>query len=162
MRFGYLSTFFSNVNILYYKKVLLTSHNIKYNETEIFALQNTRRKKTRTLKHYNSINVIKVSSLKERTKILYFFKKVLTKYKKRYNISTTKTNNNSQNKNSQRVVKMIKVKTEIKLKKAEITAIERHPVPVLGKDYGVKIIYKNIKIAELGCRRYNYQNITSK
>ncbi len=44
---------------------------------------------------------------------------------------------------------MIKVKTEIKLKKAEITAIERHPVPVLGKDYRVKIIYKNIKIAEL-------------
>ena len=44
---------------------------------------------------------------------------------------------------------MIKVKTEIKLKKAEITAIERHPVPVLGKDYRVKIIYKSIKIAEL-------------
>lgn len=26
---------------------------------------------------------------------------------------------------------------------------ERHPVPVLGKDYKVKIIYKNIKVAEL-------------
>ena len=44
---------FFNVNIfLYYKKVLRTSHNIKYNETEIFALQNLRRKKTRTLKRY--------------------------------------------------------------------------------------------------------------
>ena len=28
-------------------------------------------------------------------------------------------------------------------------AIERHPVPVLGIDYKVKIIYKNIKITEL-------------
>ena len=54
---------------------------------------------------------------------------------------------------------MIKVKTEIKLKKVEITAIERHPVPVLGKDYRVKIIYKNSRAR---CRRYNYQNITSK
>ena len=26
---------------------------------------------------------------------------------------------------------------------------ERHPVPVLGTDYKVKIIYKNIKVAEL-------------
>ena len=26
---------------------------------------------------------------------------------------------------------------------------ERHPVPVLGTDYKVKIIYKNIKITEL-------------
>ena len=44
---------------------------------------------------------------------------------------------------------MIKVKNNIKLKKTETTAIERHPVPVLGIDYKVKIIYKNIKIAEL-------------
>ena len=29
------------------------------------------------------------------------------------------------------------------------TSIERHPVPVLGIDYKVKITYKNIKIAEL-------------
>lgn len=28
-------------------------------------------------------------------------------------------------------------------------AVERHPVPVLGTDYKVKIIYKNIKVAEL-------------
>ena len=44
---------------------------------------------------------------------------------------------------------MIKVKNNIKFKKTETTAIERHPVPVLGIDYKVKIIYKNIKIAEL-------------
>ena len=44
---------------------------------------------------------------------------------------------------------MIKVRTQLKMKKVENTAIERHPVPVLGKDYRVKIIYKNIKIAEL-------------
>ena len=44
---------------------------------------------------------------------------------------------------------MIRVKNELKLKKTEISAIERHPVPVLGIDYRVKIIYKNIKIAEL-------------
>ena len=44
---------------------------------------------------------------------------------------------------------MIRVKKELKLKKVEISAIERHPVPVLGIDYRVKIIYKNIKIAEL-------------
>ena len=40
---------------------------------------------------------------------------------------------------------MIKVRTQLKIKKVENTAIERHPVPVLGKDYRVKIIYKNIK-----------------
>ena len=28
-------------------------------------------------------------------------------------------------------------------------SIERHPVPILGIDYKVKIIYKNIKITEL-------------
>ena len=39
---------------------------------------------------------------------------------------------------------MIKVRTQLKMKKVENTAIERHPVPVLGKDYRVKIIYKNI------------------
>ena len=44
---------------------------------------------------------------------------------------------------------MIKVQRELRLKNVEITAIERHPVPVIGKDYRVKIIYKNIKIAEL-------------
>lgn len=44
---------------------------------------------------------------------------------------------------------MIIVKNNTKIKKTEIAAIERHPVPVLGVDYRVKIIYKNIKIAEL-------------
>ena len=38
-----------------------------------------------------------------------------------------------------------KVNTKIYVNKA----IERHPVPVLGIDYKVKIIYKNIKITEL-------------
>ena len=28
-------------------------------------------------------------------------------------------------------------------------SIERHPVPVLGTDYKVKIVYKNVKVAEL-------------
>ena len=44
---------------------------------------------------------------------------------------------------------MIIVKNNTKNKKTEIAAIDRHPVPVLGVDYRVKIIYKNIKIAEL-------------
>ena len=48
---------------------------------------------------------------------------------------------------------MIKVKNNIKFKKTETTAIERHPVPVLGIDYKVKIIYKNIKIAELNKKK---------
>ena len=36
----------------------------------------------------------------------------------------------------------------VKLKK-ELKTIERHPVKVLGKDYRVKIIYKNVRVAEL-------------
>ncbi|MBQ3415112.1 MAG: DUF45 domain-containing protein [Clostridia bacterium] len=36
----------------------------------------------------------------------------------------------------------------VKLKK-DLKTIERHPVKVLGKDYRVKIIYKNVKVAEL-------------
>ncbi len=52
---------------------------------------------------------------------------------------------------------MIKVKRNINTKITEIQAIERHPVPVLGVDYRVKIIYKNIKIAEL-----NVENKTIK
>ena len=33
--------------------------------------------------------------------------------------------------------------------KNKISIIERHPVKVLGNDYRVKIIYKNVKVAEL-------------
>ena len=41
------------------------------------------------------------------------------------------------------------VKRNIKLKTVANKGIERHPVPILGIDYKVKIIYKNIKITEL-------------
>ena len=44
---------------------------------------------------------------------------------------------------------MIKVRKNLKLKNIETKAIERHPVPVLGIDYRMKIVYKNTKIAEL-------------
>ena len=40
---------------------------------------------------------------------------------------------------------MIKVKEQ----KMRVEEIERHPVPILGVNYRVKILYKNIKIAEL-------------
>lgn len=41
------------------------------------------------------------------------------------------------------------VKIKNKTRKTISDSIERHPVPVLGIDYRVKIIYKNIKITEL-------------
>ena len=41
------------------------------------------------------------------------------------------------------------VKTNKNIKIAINTGVERHPVPVLGIDYKVKIIYKNIKIIQL-------------
>lgn len=41
------------------------------------------------------------------------------------------------------------VKSTIKAKSKIENRIERHPVPVLGIDYRVRIVYKNIKIAEL-------------
>ncbi len=41
------------------------------------------------------------------------------------------------------------VKRNIKVKTLVSNTIERHPVPVLGMDYKVKIIYKNTKITEL-------------
>ena len=41
------------------------------------------------------------------------------------------------------------VKRNINLKIATNTSIERHPVPVLGIDYRVKIVYKNTKITQL-------------
>ena len=42
---------------------------------------------------------------------------------------------------------IVKRRTNVRL--AVNSSIERHPVPVLGVDYRVKIIYKNIKITEL-------------
>ena len=41
------------------------------------------------------------------------------------------------------------VKRKINVKTAVSSSIERHPVPVLGVNYKVKITYKNIKITEL-------------
>ena len=41
------------------------------------------------------------------------------------------------------------VKRNITVKAPVRSNLERHPVPVLGIDYKVKIEYKNIKIAEL-------------
>ena len=41
------------------------------------------------------------------------------------------------------------VRRNIKVKTPVNTSLERHPVPVLGIDYKVKIVYKNIKITEL-------------
>lgn len=41
------------------------------------------------------------------------------------------------------------VKKNIKLKTIVNTSVERHPVPILGIDYRVKIEYKNVKITEL-------------
>ena len=49
------------------------------------------------------------------------------------------------------------VKTRTMNKVTVNTSIERHPVPVLGVDYKVKIIYKNIRIIEL-----NVENKTIK
>lgn len=44
---------------------------------------------------------------------------------------------------------MIMVKRKVNTNIAKNSTIERHPVPVLGNDYKVKITYKNIKITEL-------------
>ena len=41
------------------------------------------------------------------------------------------------------------VKRNLKTKTTINSGLERHPVPVLGIDYRVKIVYKNIKITEL-------------
>ena len=49
------------------------------------------------------------------------------------------------------------IKRETKLKTTVKNSIERHPVPILGIDYKVKIIYKNTKITEL-----NLENKTIK
>lgn len=41
------------------------------------------------------------------------------------------------------------VKRKVNVKTTVNNSVERHPVPVLGVDYKVKIVYKNIKITEL-------------
>lgn len=41
------------------------------------------------------------------------------------------------------------VRRKINVKTYIETSIERHPVPVLGTDYKVKIVYKNVRIPEL-------------
>ena len=50
---------------------------------------------------------------------------------------------------------MNRVKKQINLKTAIKSELERHPVPILGKDYRVKIIYKNAKIIELDVKGKN-------
>lgn len=47
------------------------------------------------------------------------------------------------------------VKRRINLKNTVTNELERHPVPILGKDYKVKIVYKNIKITELDVENKN-------
>ena len=44
---------------------------------------------------------------------------------------------------------MYKIGNKIKIKTTKETSIERHPVPVLGTDFKVKIVYKNVKVPEL-------------
>lgn len=44
---------------------------------------------------------------------------------------------------------MNRIKRNLKVKTITDCSIERHPVPVLGINYKVKIVYKNIKITEL-------------
>lgn len=50
---------------------------------------------------------------------------------------------------------MNKVKRRTNIKLLVNSSIERHPVPVLGVDYRVKIVYKNIKITELDVEEKN-------
>ncbi len=49
------------------------------------------------------------------------------------------------------------VKRKVSVKMVETKGIEKHPVPVLGIDYKVEIVYKNVKITEL-----NIENKTIK
>lgn len=44
---------------------------------------------------------------------------------------------------------MNKVKEIMTINRNLATTLERHPVPVLGTDYKVKIVYKNVKVTEL-------------
>lgn len=72
---------------------------------------------------------------------------------------TTKANNNSKNKNSNKnkegVIFMNIVKKQTIKKSLVKTELEKHPVPILGKDYRVKITYKNIRITELDVENTN-------
>lgn len=47
------------------------------------------------------------------------------------------------------------VKKQKVLKNVIVSELERHPVPILGKNYKVKIVYKNIKITELDVENKN-------
>ena len=78
----------------------------------------------------------------------------MTKNKIKYKIRTTKNEQQFEEqkfdyKFKQGVVKMNLVKRKKSVKTIINNSNERHPVPLLGIDYKVKIIYKNIKIAEL-------------
>ena len=54
------------------------------------------------------------------------------------------------------------VKRNAKARAVVNSSIERHPVPVLGIDYKVKIVYKNIKITEVFCFTYNFSCVLRK
>lgn len=56
---------------------------------------------------------------------------------------------------------MYKVKKSISVRKNIDVTLERHPVPVLGIDYKVKIVYKNVKVPELNVEKKINKNITS-
>ena len=72
-----------------------------------------------------------------------FFKKVLTNYKKEYKISLTKNEQQfGKHKFARSDIKMKIMTKRINFKITIEDSIERHPVPVLGTDYKVKIVYK--------------------
>ena len=48
---------------------------------------------------------------------------------------------------------MYKIGNKIRIKTTKETSIERHPVPVLGTDFKVKIVYKNVKVPELNIEK---------
>ena len=73
--------------------------------------------------------------------------KIQKNRKNRYKIVLEKTNKNLQNINLIRSGKMNLVRIKNRTKQTVNNSIERHPVPILGIDYKVKIIYKNIKKA---------------
>ena len=63
---------------------------------------------------------------------------------------------------------LVRRKTNVKI--SVNNSVERHPVPVLGIDYKVKIVYKNVKITELDVENktikislpIKYKNISNK
>ena len=44
---------------------------------------------------------------------------------------------------------MYKIKKRVNIERSTNDILEKHPVPVLGIDYKVKIIYRNIKVPEV-------------